>query len=784
MPRYLLIDRASPVSDQGTLRLSHLVWRGLLPLGTLGAVTVGTRPAPAWRRPHRRLGDKFVAARPGVSDVPDLGSADRRARLSRRLAAWEPSLAIFADPGLFAAFAGIGLGAARRVLLVDRLSGDPALLASAADRADAVWALGGPVAESLSAGRRKGGKRIAAKLAAIPAAVDSCSPGPLPAGLSIGLPIDDPDEAPSFHAAAARLADRLGAAGLAVRIKPAGGAPDFDLKRDVAALESASFVYVPAAQPRFRPLMMGAVAAGRPAIGTDAAFAGLALGAGEQVLVGADERAFVDAAASLLRNPALAASIGDAAREAVDRHHGVDAALHAVGAAVRHLGFETVASIEAVAANLKPETRDIINFFNPVTRLFSVNGMVRAAVPNTAVSAAFEAGDEVSELVNAFVQVTPKEDDWSYVSADAVLPAEVSPEHLTVRIEAFGIPVLVLTPDATPTPELGGLIALESAGPGLVSIEAWAIDPETRIRAGRAICESAVVLPPRLPSAQAPHPGRFAFRVAARLRAAAPLPADRKKIDVIPGSGRGQTFDGVERWLAAETTSSAMLSRWQNRHAGETAWLIGNGPSVRVEDLDRLGSAITFAFNRFHLSHDMTRLRPTYTVSGDKQMIEDFGQDIVDRSGGTVFLAHDRVPDLVGDYVWLRQLSVAPPLFSLNPDRAVAPGGSSLFVALQLGYFMGIRRFYVYGADFRFTFRTHKRSRDAYRAVSGDDNHFIRNYREGRAWCPPSFRQIASSFFAARVLMESENGFIRNATRGGALEIFPRLDFDEALAAS
>ena len=165
-------------------------------------------------------------------------------------------------------------------------------------------------------------------------------------------------------------------------------------------------------------------------------------------------------------------------------------------------------------------------------------------------------------------------------------------------------------------------------------------------------------------------------------------------------------------------------------------------------------------------------------------MIEDFGQEIVDVSGGQVFVAHDEEPPLVGDYIWLRQMAIFPPLISREPARAVTPGGSSLFVAMQLAAFMGIRKLYLYGADFHFNFERNLRARDTYRAVSGDGNHFIKNYRSGKAWCPPSFRNIATGFLAARIMMESEGGFIRNATRGGAMEIFPREDFESALATS
>lgn len=257
-------------------------------------------------------------------------------------------------------------------------------------------------------------------------------------------------------------------------------------------------------------------------------------------------------------------------------------------------------------------------------------------------------------------------------------------------------------------------------------------------------------------------------------------PIGKQTFSITPTEGIGQTASHMDRFLDLKVTDDRIIDL-RDVHSGQIAWLVGNGPSVRTEDLDRLTGKITFAFNRFHLAHERTILRPTYTVTGDRQMIEDFGQGIVEQSGGKVFVCSEERPVLCGDFFWVRQINGFPSLFSFDPSRYVTPGGSSMYSAMQLAYYMGIRRLYVYGADFSFNFSKVKGSTDPFRSASGDGNHFIKGYRSGRSWAPPSYRNIASSFFSARLLMEREGGGIWNATRGGLLEIFPRLSFDESI---
>ncbi|GAB2695513.1 motility associated factor glycosyltransferase family protein [Aliiglaciecola aliphaticivorans] len=260
------------------------------------------------------------------------------------------------------------------------------------------------------------------------------------------------------------------------------------------------------------------------------------------------------------------------------------------------------------------------------------------------------------------------------------------------------------------------------------------------------------------------------------------LPLNRESLTLVPVSGSGQKFNRIKPFNDIHFPSSHFLKKLKDIHKGKSAWIVGNGPSVRTEDLNILKDKITFCFNRFYLAHEDTDLRATYTISGDEQMISDFGQEIVDNNPGRVFLANPVAPAVSGNYCWLRQISVFPSIFSFEPNYYVTPGGSSLYVAMQLAHYMGIKKLFIYGADFSFNFTRNLGETDAFRKASGDGNHFIKNYRSGKSWCPPSHRNIANSFYAAKLLFEHSGGGVFNATRGGILEIFERIAFEDALS--
>lgn len=224
------------------------------------------------------------------------------------------------------------------------------------------------------------------------------------------------------------------------------------------------------------------------------------------------------------------------------------------------------------------------------------------------------------------------------------------------------------------------------------------------------------------------------------------------------------------------------LETFRDKHAGEVAFMLGSGPSVRLEDLERLSGRLTFCCNRYHLSYSQHSLRPTYTLSCDDQMVADFGKEIADNSHGVVFFNDRGRPFEHPNVVRIHQ-RWAPNLtwFSTDAHCGIWPGGGTLIFGVQLGYFMGIRKFVLYGVDHSFAYQPVKDAKDKSRAAVGEGNHFIPNYRSGKAWWPPNPDQIANSFRECDQFLRARGGFLMNATIGGKLECLERMDLDRAL---
>src|SRR5699024_2729264 len=64
------------------------------------------------------------------------------------------------------------------------------------------------------------------------------------------------------------------------------------------------------------------------------------------------------------------------------------------------------------------------------------------------------------------------------------------------------------------------------------------------------------------------------------------------------------------------------LKKLRGKYLNKRCFLIGNGPSLRVDDLNILEKEqeITFGFNRIYNIFDQTKWRPTFYISQDDKM--------------------------------------------------------------------------------------------------------------------------------------------------------------------
>lgn len=225
------------------------------------------------------------------------------------------------------------------------------------------------------------------------------------------------------------------------------------------------------------------------------------------------------------------------------------------------------------------------------------------------------------------------------------------------------------------------------------------------------------------------------------------------------------------------------LQRFKNIHNGKRAFIIGNGPSLTMEDLNVLyvNNEICFGLNKIHKIFHQTTWRPTYVCMTDARVInacEDRLEEIAKES--IVFMA-DRYCYSKADkkenvqYVHLKSEYFKPNLPGFSDDivNGVYWGATVTYdLGLQVAAYMGIKEIYLIGID-----------HNNVGSVIDPGNHFIPDYFEDDE--AGIYKNVVADFDAMDLAYEKaerysrEHGFrIYNATRRGKLEVFERVNFD------
>lgn len=225
------------------------------------------------------------------------------------------------------------------------------------------------------------------------------------------------------------------------------------------------------------------------------------------------------------------------------------------------------------------------------------------------------------------------------------------------------------------------------------------------------------------------------------------------------------------------------LAKYKDIHKGKRAFIIGNGPSLTIDDLNTLHEhkEICFALNKIHKIFPQTAWRPAYICMTDTRAITACEDDLdIITENSILFLADRYVHDNTAyenklQYVHLKSEYYEPnlPGFSGDITEGVFWGYSVTYdLAMQIAAYMGVREIYLIGMD-----------HNNVGAVTDPRNHFIKDYFTKEEL--GSYKNITANFSGMELAYQKakkyaqKHGFqIFNATRGGKLEVFERVDFE------
>lgn len=241
-------------------------------------------------------------------------------------------------------------------------------------------------------------------------------------------------------------------------------------------------------------------------------------------------------------------------------------------------------------------------------------------------------------------------------------------------------------------------------------------------------------------------------------------------------AGVGDAISRASYALSADgRRSRRQLAALQNLHNGQRCFVIGNGPSLRLMDLSPLKDEITFGLNRAYLMFETLGFATSYLVSVNRLVIEQCAGDFRELPIPRFFAWHSR-EHMRGDAESIFVRTTATPGFSQDPCEGMWEGGTVTYVALQLAYYMGFREVILIGVDHSFT--TTGPAHLEVTSAGEDPNHFDpRYFGKGFRWNLPDLEMSEIAYGLAQDAFKADGRSIIDATTGGKLQIFPKVDF-------
>jgi len=224
------------------------------------------------------------------------------------------------------------------------------------------------------------------------------------------------------------------------------------------------------------------------------------------------------------------------------------------------------------------------------------------------------------------------------------------------------------------------------------------------------------------------------------------------------------------------------LKELKDIHKGQRCFIIGNGPSLTSNDLNRLKGEVTFAVNRIYLYYDKTEWRPQYYCVIDNKHLENSTDDIrkvkADKKFIPLCILHDQKKDIEDATYFdfdISEFYPQPPVFSEDISDRICNGMTVTYVLIQIAAYMGFKEIYLLGLDHSYT--RELLPDGTIKINEGIVDYFQQDYSK-KDDTPARIQHMNLAYTRARMFCQQNNIKIYNATRGGKLEVFERIDFD------
>jgi len=231
-----------------------------------------------------------------------------------------------------------------------------------------------------------------------------------------------------------------------------------------------------------------------------------------------------------------------------------------------------------------------------------------------------------------------------------------------------------------------------------------------------------------------------------------------------------------------------------NKYAGETCFILGNGPSLNEVDFTKLEREYTFGVNSiFYKTKEMGFSPYFYTVE-DVHVFSDNLNEIKKVKSPYQFFPsiYKRQLPTKSNYYFFNMNrgfyeknspNYEKPRFSYDISDKIYCGQSVTIINLQIAFYLGFKSAILIGMDFDYVIpKDFVVDGNSILSTGDDPNHFHPEYfGKGKKWHDPKLDNVLKSYRLVKTVYEIDGREIVNATSGGKLEIFRREELSKFL---
>lgn len=238
------------------------------------------------------------------------------------------------------------------------------------------------------------------------------------------------------------------------------------------------------------------------------------------------------------------------------------------------------------------------------------------------------------------------------------------------------------------------------------------------------------------------------------------------------------------------------LEALRDSHKGEKCFVIGNGPSLKAEDLDKLkqNNIFCFASKGIYNIFDETEWRPDVWGVSDLDYIKLKKNDLNQLDGFVKLVCTQAIVHVgttIKDAIYYPfiQSERNPKFFNKDVTRGVHFYGTITGKLINFAVYMGFTEIYLLGCDNSLPV---KKDSDGKVVIDNSkETHFSDKYFTNEEEAQKAYKNVDDILKSLKYVTDSYKDIkyncdilgvkICNSTRGGELEVFPRVALEQAL---